>query len=134
MDAKTTLVLLYQDGTQNPHADFSVLDLMRGLTDARFGENAPLAILRPDIGLHLLYDEYRMGMYRQGLESFDEVLAELSFEALYRNELLLKDDRGNEADPGSLWKLRSGTLIQVGDDAHLTLDFADAEPLFTKIA
>ncbi|MFP9099280.1 hypothetical protein ACLI09_09515 [Flavobacterium sp. RHBU_24] len=134
MDAKTTLVLLYQDGTQNPHADCSVLELVRGPESRSFSENAPLAILRPDIGLHILYDAYRLGMYRQGLDTFDEVLEELSFEALYRNELLLKDDRGNEADPGSLWKLRSGTLILVGDDAHLTIDFANAEPLFNRIA
>jgi len=132
MDAKTTIALLYRDGTTRTHHDVTVLEILKKFqTDLT--ANEPLAILRPDLGINLYFDKYRLGMYKLGIQGFDTVLEYLQCQGLYRNKVMLRASGDDEVDPESLWRLWDNTLYLVDDDRHITTDFNASGTSFYQI-
>ncbi|MFL9844756.1 hypothetical protein [Flavobacterium rhizosphaerae] len=131
MDVRTTLVLLYPDGTAHTFADFTVKQLLIS-RPAPVNGNDPLAILRPNIGTHLYYNANVLEQYRKDATTYNELLAILHCLGLYRNTTVLKTGKHDEIERGNLWLLRDGEFHLVDDDRSVICVANDE--LFEKIA
>ena len=133
MDVRTTLVLLYPDGTAHTFADFTVQQLLMS-KPIQVSEIGPIAILRPTIGKHILYDFGLMESYRRDKIPFSEVMDALCCDGLYRNKTLLKTGAHDEVEKESLWLLRDNEFILVDNDRNVTCPATEPQTLFYKIA
>jgi hypothetical protein len=134
MDVPTTLVLLFIDGKQKTFAHTTVAELAHTLWKEHPGaveHRKFLAILRPEMDTHFLYDPYYFGLLKIQDKTFDQIHEQLWCNGLYRNKVDLKGKFDSEIEAGSLWLLRDDTLYLVNDDWNVQ---ASVNNSFTKIA
>lgn len=129
MDVRTIIILLSVNGEQKSFTDITVAELIEQLWKSHPQPSAQreiLALLRPDIGIHFLYDPYEFSLLKFGNRKMEELMEKHWFHGLYRNKVTLKGKFESEVESGSLWILRDDKLILANDDWTVVESLNDA--------